>query len=54
MKRKDYQRPTMKVVQLKHRTHLLQVSGEVMQAQRTNYTRGRSDGISSDDDEIWQ
>ena len=26
MKRKDYQRPTMKVVQLQHRTHLLQAS----------------------------
>ena len=31
MKRKDYQRPTMKVVKLQHQTHLLQASasGEV-------------------------
>jgi hypothetical protein len=28
MKRKDYQKPTMKVVQLQHRTHLLQASGQ--------------------------
>jgi hypothetical protein len=27
MKRKNYERPTMKVVQLKHKTHLLQASG---------------------------
>jgi hypothetical protein len=26
MKRKDYQKPTMQVVQLKHRTHILQAS----------------------------
>ena len=26
MKRKNYERPTMKVVQLQHRTHLLQAS----------------------------
>lgn len=29
MKRKNYERPTMKVVQLQHRTHLLQASGGV-------------------------
>ena len=28
MKRKDYQRPTMEVVQLQHQTHLLAGSGE--------------------------
>ena len=28
MKRKDYQKPTMKVVQLQQRTHLLQASGQ--------------------------
>ena len=27
MIKKDYQKPTMKVVQLQHRTHLLQASG---------------------------
>ncbi len=26
MKRKDYQKPTMKVVQLQHQTHLLEAS----------------------------
>jgi hypothetical protein len=29
MKRKDYLKPTMRVVKLQHRTHLLQVSGDV-------------------------
>ena len=29
MKRKDYQKPTMKVVQLQHQTHLLAGSGEL-------------------------
>ena len=29
MKRKDYNRPTMKVVELQHRTILLQTSGQV-------------------------
>ncbi len=29
MKRKDYNRPTMKVVKLRQRTHLLQASGQV-------------------------
>ena len=29
MKRKDYQKPTMKVVKLQHQTHLLQTSGQV-------------------------
>ncbi len=29
MKKKDYQKPTMKVVKLHQRTHLLQASGQV-------------------------
>ena len=29
MKKKDYQKPTMKVVKLHHRTHLLQASKQV-------------------------
>ena len=37
MKRNNYERPTMKVFELKHQTQLLQVSGEVMQASRRNY-----------------
>ena len=28
MKRKNYERPTMKVVELQHRTHLMQASGQ--------------------------
>jgi hypothetical protein len=28
MKRKDYQKPTMQIVKLKHMPHLLQASGE--------------------------
>ena len=36
MKRKDYQKPTMQVVKLQQRTHLLQASVEV-QAQRNSY-----------------
>ena len=35
MKRKDYQRPTMKVVQLQHQTHLLAGSG--VEANRSGY-----------------
>ena len=35
MKRKDYQRPTMKVVQLQHQTHLLADSG--VEANRSGY-----------------
>ena len=29
MKRKDYEKPAMEVVELQHQTHLLQASGEV-------------------------
>ena len=29
MTKKDYQKPTMKVVKLQHQTHLLHVSGQV-------------------------
>ena len=37
MKRKDYRRPTMKVVQLKHRTHLLQASAQDKEVGMRNY-----------------
>lgn len=36
MKKTNYERPTMKVVQLKHRCQILAVSNEV-QAQRSSY-----------------
>ena len=35
MKRKDYQKPTMKVVQLQHQTHLLAGSG--VKSMRSGY-----------------
>jgi len=44
MKRKDYQKPTMKVVQLQHQTHLLAGSVE---ATRNGYgvaNQGMSEG----------
>lgn len=36
MNKKDYQKPTMKVVKLQH-TGMLMASGEGMQAQRNSY-----------------
>ncbi len=36
MKRKDYRRPTMKVVMLQQQCHILDISKDV--EQRTNYT----------------
>ena len=38
MKTKVYQRPTMKVVQLQHRTHLLQASVQDRQSSVQDYT----------------
>ena len=38
MKRKDYERPTMKVVQLQQRTHLLQASVQSETIGTQNYT----------------
>ena len=38
MKTKVYQRPTMKVVQLQHHTHLLQTSVQDRQSSVQNYT----------------
>ena len=37
MKRKDYQRPTMKVVKLQQRTHLLQASQQSETTGTQNY-----------------
>ena len=37
MKRKSYQKPTMKVVKLQHQGHILTVSGEVPQATKMDY-----------------
>jgi hypothetical protein len=38
MKRKDYQKPTMKVVKLQHQTHLLQTSVQDNQVGMRNYS----------------
>lgn len=37
MKRKNYERPTMKVFELKHQTQLLQASGGESKASVQNY-----------------
>ena len=42
MKRKDYQKPTMQVVKLQHRTMLLQASGGVG-ANRSGYGAATED-----------
>jgi hypothetical protein len=54
MKRKDYQRPTMKVVELRHRTQLL--TGSV-QANRSSYgtaNYGVTDELDSDGSWEWE
>lgn len=38
MKRKDYQKPTTKVVQLQHKTHLLQASAQVQATMSGTFT----------------
>lgn len=53
MKRKDYQKPTMRVVKLQH-TQMLMTSG--VEASRNNYVRGNSSGSSSTvptEPEVW-
>ena len=42
MKRKNYERPTMKVVKLQHHG-MLMTSGEGMQAQRSSYGQAVED-----------
>ena len=37
MKRKDYQKPTMNVVELQHKTQLLQASSETVGTQNYNW-----------------
>ena len=41
MKKKDYQKPTMNVVQLQHQTHLLAGSG--VQSMRSGYGEAEED-----------
>ncbi len=55
MKRKDYTRPTMKVVELRHTGMLMGSDGPAgVGAQRSSYTHGRTDGGSGTDEEVWQ
>ena len=44
--RKTYEKPTMTVVELRHRTHLLQASG--VQSTRNNYSTANY-GVDSDE-----
>lgn len=44
MKRKDYERPTMKVVQLRHRTYLLQASEQVQATMKNGGRFTETDG----------
>jgi len=37
MKRKDYEKPTMQVVQLQHREQLLKASGQVQATMSSNW-----------------
>ena len=40
MKRKEYQKPAMQLVQLQHRTHLLQASGPKQMEKPQDYENG--------------
>ena len=53
MKRKDYQKPTMTVVELRHRTQLLTDS---VQASRNSYGKANNDVSSEElnDDGEWE
>ena len=51
MKRKDYQRPTMKVVKLQHRTHLMAGSG--VEANRSGYGTANGDVTETLTDGEW-
>ena len=51
MKRKNYERPTMKVVKLQH-TQMLMVSGEGVGAQRSSY--GAANQGFNEGDDVWE
>jgi hypothetical protein len=50
MNKKDYQKPTMKVVKLQHRSHIM-AGSEVFQAQRRSYGTARTEDGT---EETWQ
>ena len=49
--KREYGRPTMKVVELRH-TGMLMTSG--FGASRNSYSHGRTDGSESTDEEVWE
>ena len=52
--KKEYTRPTMKVVELRHAGMLMTSDPSGVSAQRSSYTHGRTDGGSGTDEEVWQ
>ena len=52
MKKKDYQKMTMKVVQLQHRTSLLVGSPVGVRASRSSY--GEANEGMSEGDDVWE
>jgi hypothetical protein len=52
--KKDYTKPTMKVVMLRHAGMLMTSDPSGVSAQRSSYTHGRTDGGSGTDEEVWQ
>ena len=52
MKRKDYTKPTMKVVQLRHTRMLMTSDPRGFGAQRSSYTYGRT--TSTGDEDVWE
>ena len=51
MKRKDYTKPTMKVVELRH-TGMLMTSGKGVNASRSSYSYGRT--TDTGDEDVWE
>ncbi len=49
--KKDYTKPTMKVVMLRH-AGMLMGSGDGLGAQRSSYTYGRT--TSTGDEDVWE
>ena len=53
-KKRLYEKPTMKVVKLRHAGMLMTSDPSGVSAQRSSYTHGRTDGGSGTDEEVWQ
>ena len=52
MMKRDYQKPTMKVVQLRHTGMLMGSDLRGFGAQRSSYTYGRT--TSTGDEDVWE